>query len=70
MNIAKNIIILYNIISKKSNIKDLLEFEILKEIYINFQNNQSLKLNDRSIYTKQDNKLLLMKLVEFNKKIT
>ena len=70
MNIAKNIIILYNILNRKSNIKDLLEFVILKESYINFQNNQSLKLNDRSIYTKQDNKLLLMKLVEFNKKIT
>jgi len=70
MNIAKQIIIEYNILSKKSNIKDLLEFVILKESYINFQNNQSLKLNDRSIYTSQDNKILLMKLVEFNKKIT
>jgi len=70
MHIAKNIIILYNIISKKSNIKELLEFELLRESYINFQNNQSLKLNDRSIYTKQDNKLLLMKLIEINKKFT
>ena len=69
MQNAKQIIIQYNILNRK-NIKDLLEFVILKESYINFQNNQSLKLNDRSIYTKQDNKLLLMKLVEFNKKIT
>ena len=70
MNIAKNIIILYNIISKKSNIKDLLEFEILKESYINFQMNQNLKVIDRSIYTSQDNKILLMKLIEINKKFT
>ena len=67
MNIAKQIIILYNIISKKSNIKDLLEFEILKESYINFQMNQNLKVIDRSIYTSQDNKLLFMKLRKLNK---